>query len=203
MAKNGKKKGAAVVEYPERDYVINEAKLKDGFCNYKYEVTKGTGAGDTHNVKGTNIFLDDMRFAFGQLNVHLAVIDEAFKNSGVEIDDINRFHAHELATRYYVDGLKIIGSKDNESIILSGSKYVSTAGGRIDLVTPKIPLDSLSSYPFHAELKAAADAAREEVAQYKEGKYEVPEEDEQDNSKQLRIGDNVDTDNDEFENAQL
>lgn len=202
MAKNGKKTRAQVVEYPERDYVILNAKLKDGFCNYTYEVTKGIGAGDSHNVKGTNIFLDDMRFAFGQLNVHLAVIDEAFKNSGVEIDDINKFHAHELATRYYVDGIKIIGSKENESIILSGSKYVSTAGGRIDLVTPKIPLDTLSSYPFHVELKAAADAAREEVALYKEGKYKVAEDEGEENPKQLRIGDDVNND-DDFNQAQL
>ena len=37
---------------------------------------------------------------------------------------------------------------------------VGTAGGRIELATPKIPLDNLSSYHWYNELKVAADNAR-------------------------------------------
>lgn len=175
-------------------YVIKEAVIKDEFCNYQFEITEGVGLGDTHNVKGSGIIEDDMRHAFGKLNVHLACIDDIFKHSKVEIADIDEFHNHELAGLYHVAGIKIRGSKENESVIILGNKYVGSAGGRIDLATPKIPLDNLSSYKWYNELKTAVDEIRNEVAQYKEGKYIAveEEEDEKPNPRQLRITDNID-----------
>jgi hypothetical protein len=174
------------------DFTIKEASLKDDFCNYTFEIITGVGSGDTHSVKGSGIIEDDMREAFGKFNVHLAAIDDVFKLSGIELEDIDKYHAHELATRYHVTGFKIKGGTENESIILVGSKFVGTAGGRIELATPKIPLDNLSSYQWYNELKAAADNAREEVALYKEGKYtSVQEEDDKPNPRQLTIGDAI------------
>lgn len=172
-------------------YIIKEAAIKDDFCHYQYEVTDGTGFGDTHNVKGTGIVLNDMHHAFGKLNVHLACIDDVFAHSNTDIDDIDKFHGHELAALYHVTGIKIRGGKHNESVILVGSKHVNSSGGRIDLVTPKIPMDELSSYKWKNELKAAVDAIREEVRLYKEGKYEKVLEEEVENPRQLKITDNI------------
>jgi hypothetical protein len=174
----------------ERNYTIKEASLKDDFCNYTFEIIRGVGHGDTHKVNGSGIIEEDMRLAFARLNVHLATIDDVFKLSDIEMADVDSFHNHELTSRYHVTGFKIKGSTENESIILIGSKYVGTAGGRIELATPKIPLDSLSSYVWYNELKAAADDARLEVALYKEGKYieaEEEEEEEKTNPRQLTI----------------
>lgn len=159
----------------KRPFDITAALIKDGFCNYSYEIIEGVGLGDSHAVKGSGLIEDDMRNAFAVFNVHLAVIDDVFKHSDIEFDDVNKMHAEELTGLYHVTGFKIKGSKDNESIILVGNKYVSQAGGRLELETPKIPLDSLSSYKWYNELKTAADKARLEVALYKEGKYTAVE----------------------------
>lgn len=153
----------------ERDYVIKEAKIKDDFCKYSFEIIKGDGFGDVHNVTGSGIIDDDLIHAFGKLRAHLAIIDDVFKHSDIEIEDIDSYHAHDLTNLYVVTGIKITGGATNECVILKGSKHVSCAG-RIDLTTPKISLDESSSYHWHNELKAAVDKVLYEVALYKEGK---------------------------------
>lgn len=171
----------------KRPFEITMAAIKDGFCNYSYEIIDGVGLGDSHAVKGSGLIEDDMRDAFAVFNVHLAVIDDVFKHSDIEFEDINKMHSEELTGLYHVTGFKIKGSKDNESIILVGNKYVSQAGGRLELETPKIPLDNLSSYKWYNELKIAADKARLEVALYKEGKYTAIEIEEETDLKQTSI----------------
>ncbi len=179
-----------------RPYIIKDATIKDDYCNYSYEITDGIGFGDTHNVKGSGVIEDDLRKAMGILNVHLAVIDDVFKHSGIEIEDIDRYHAHDLTGLYNVTGIKIKGSKENESVIIIGNKYVSSAGGRIELASPKIPLDSMSSYKWYNELIVAVEDVRHEVELYKEGKYVQTDDDDDDepvsNSRQMTIGDAID-----------
>lgn len=174
------------LEQNERPYTIATVQIKDGFCNYSYNIIKGIGTGDTHTVKGSGIVKDDMRTAFNKLNVHLAFMDDIFKHAGIEVDDIDTLHNDELTLLYTVTGFKIKGDEDNESIVLMGTKYVSGGGGRIEMETPKVALDNLSSYVWYNELKAAAAAARLEVALYKEGKYDSPEVDEEEEKKQKR-----------------
>lgn len=173
-----------------REYTINSATIKDGICNYSFDVVKGVGLGDVIAVKGTHIVKDSMRDSFVKFNVHMALYDDVFKHNKIEIEDIDKFHNHELTTLYHVTGIQIVGEEDNESIILIGNKYVSS-GGRIEIKTPKIALDNLSSYKWYNELKAASDDAREEVALYKEGNYELPDQEEEEKEKkkprQLKI----------------
>lgn len=193
---------AVLAGKPHRNYSIIHAAIIDGFCNYGYEITEGIP--DTHNVKGKGIVLDDMPSSFQKYNVHLAALDDAFRLSKIEIDDIDKYHAEEITHQYHVNAFKIKGGKDNESISLGGTKYCNTLGGRLAITTPFIPLDNLSSYKWYNELKAAADAAREEVALYKEGKCTVVEEDADDEvsivigrkkkNKQLSIGEVIDDD---------
>jgi hypothetical protein len=158
-----------------RPFEIKEAKVKDDFCNYNYYVKEGVGAGDTHKVTGTGIVDRDMHLAFAKLNVHLAVIDDVFKHSNIEIGDIDNFHGHDLTVLYSVTGFKFSGSEDNETVVLIGTKYVTSAVGRIEIESPKISLDSGSGYKFYNELKEAADNAKEEVALYALGKCTQPE----------------------------
>jgi len=190
----------------KRSYKIIEALLKDGFCNYTYQIISGIGINDSHGVKSkSGTIKDDMYDAFARLKVHLAVIDDVFKNSKVEFEDIDTMHSDEITLLYEVTGIKIKGSEESESVILIGNKYVS-AGGRITLESPKISLDELSSYKWYNELKTEVDAVREEVALYKEGKYIPVEEDEpEQDPKQMKI--TYDTDGKEvdqlFENAEV
>lgn len=193
-----------------RDYTIKEATLKEDVCNYGYEVTDGPNHGDFHAVKGSGIIDDDLRHAFGRLHVHMAALDSAFTLSGIEVENIDDYHGHELAFRYLATSFKING--DGESVTLKGNKYSPTSGARIELTIPKVALDNLSSYPFAAQLKTAMDALREEVALYKEGKYTAMEQEDKPNSKQLTIGDaleqakggdNEDGDDEDFENGRV
>lgn len=160
----------------KRPYKIVSAKIVDGFCHYGVEVVEGVGLGDKiPTVKGAGLYDPDMGNAFGKLHVHLACIDDAFKLSEVAIDDIDKFHAHEITSLFHVTGIKIVGSDENEAVVITGSKHISCTGGRIEISTPRIPIDELSSYKWHNELKSLVDRIREEVALYKEGKYTLAE----------------------------
>jgi len=170
-----------------KNYEILSAKLNDGKCEYTYQIIDGVGLGDKHNVKGEGIFMDSLQEAFNGLNVHLACIDDVFKHSGVEVDNINNHHTDELATNYLISSFQMKGSSENESVILTGNKYVGSVGGRMEIKTPRITIDNLSSYAWHKELKAALDLCREEVALYKEGYCTLPETIEPTNDKQLTI----------------
>ena len=173
----------AEMELPE--YVIVSAKLNDGKCDFSTRTQIGVHTGEVATIKGVGIYYDSLPDAFRKFNVHLAVIDEAYKHSGIEIDDIDKFHTDDLALSYTVDAFKIKGEGDSETITLIGTKYTSL--GSIGIETPKIALDSLSGYKWYNELKSASDEARREVAEYKEGNFEVPEKEEKPNAKQLRI----------------
>lgn len=196
-----KKKGKKSVE-EDSSFIIVKASIKDDFCHYDYEVTSGIGIGDTHSVKGQGIIDDDLREAFSKLNVHLAVIDDAFKYSKIDIEDIDKEHGHDITVCYHVTGFEIKGSRDNESIVLKGTKYVGTTNGRMEIKTPKIPLDNLSSYKWYNELKASSDLVRSEVELYKGGKYTAVEKEELEaDNRQLSIVDAMDEDY--FENAKV
>lgn len=164
---------------PVRDFKVVEASIKDEYCDYAYEQTSGIGVGRKHKVTGEYIVMVDMLNAFTRFNVHLATLDDAFKVSGILVDDINAFHNHEITMGYRVTGFKVKGIPDCETISFTGTKYSDTARGYFNITTPFIPIDSLSSYKWYNELKDATDAARQEVALYHEGKYRVNEDEEQ------------------------
>lgn len=174
----------AELDIPE--YVIIAAKLNDGKVDFSFRIQKGVHEGDVNNTKGAGIFYDTLQDAFNKFAVHLAVIDQVYKHKGVEIDDIDTMHTDGEVLNYTVSSFKIVGENDSESIQVFGSKY--TPLGDMPVQTPKIPLDGLSSYKWYNELKAASDEVRREVAEYKEGNFEVPEKEEP-TSKQLKITD--------------
>ncbi len=185
----------------KKNYKIINAKITDDFCHYGYEITTGVGLGDVHpGVKGGNLIKDEMRDAFARLRVHLAVIADFFKFHGIAIDDIDKLHSHEITQLFYVTGFKIKGDEESETIQLMGNYHISS-GARMDLETPPIHMDNLSSYKWRNELKDAADSCRGEVALYKEGYYTPVKEDEEDDdipkAKQMKITDSV---GDEFDN---
>lgn len=174
----------------QRTFVIKEATIKEGLCDYKYEIIKGIGLGDTHAVKGKGIVDDDLTEAFAAFHVHLAVIDGIFKYSNIEIKDIDDMKEHELTSLFHVNGFKIKGGTDEQEIVLTGFKYLPDAVGRMELVSPKIILDNLTSYKWYNELQTAVDKACREVELYKGGKCTpVEPENEKENSKQLTIDD--------------
>lgn len=185
----GRKKKDIVDELlkDEREFIIKGATIKDGFCHYSFEPLKGFAKGDQVNVKGAALVHADMSKALNKLNVHLAHIDDAFKAADIEIDDIDKFHKHDLTDLFLVNGFKIKGSTEDEKVILIGSEYVS-AGGRIDLETPPILIAEFAPYKWWNELKAAVDKVRQEVEAYMHGKCTpVEDEEEKEDPKQTKI----------------
>lgn len=189
-----------------RNYKINEASIKDDFCNYRYEVTEGIGLGDTHGVTGAGIIKDELREALGVLHVHLAVMDEIFKHSGIEVEDIDTLHTHELTSLYRVTSFKIKDTKGAAHVTIKGTKYASSAGGWFDITSPSVAMDNLSSYKWYNELKKAVDDICEEVAKYREGNYIPVKNEEETDKDQGSLFDGKTTDDatdDEFEKAEV
>jgi hypothetical protein len=171
--------------------VITNAVIKERLCNYGYEIKTGPGAGDKiPNRKGSAFIHHDMVFAFSELNIHLAIIDDAFKPLG--IDDFREMENHEAIESFSVIGFKITGSEGDEGYILIGEKWVSQGG--IGLETPKIT--ATSNYPFFSELKEKVEAVRNEIELYMNGKCEGVEK-----MPELPFPESIDKkDNNDFEN---
>lgn len=113
----------------------------------------------------------EMTDAFRNLIVHMAVIDDGFQHERFKDTDISALANDEIVASYLVNQFKIKGAGDAESIQLIGNKYVNSVRGRMEVKTPFIELDNLSSYKWHNELKAAADEARLQVSRYNDGYY--------------------------------
>lgn len=177
---------------------IIEASINDGLCNYAYEVKTGPSVGDKHTVKGKGLYYDELGSAFAAFNVHLALIDEVFKHVGMEVASPDAVANDEHTFLYTVSGFKVKKSGDVEHLILIGEKYVSSAGGRLGIVTHKIDLTKYSSYVWHEELKAVTDNARHEVARYMDGHSTPVEVEEKVSSKQMSILDNANEEGDEL-----
>lgn len=152
-------------------YAIKEASIKDDFCNYTFEITEGVGQGASHKVVGPGIVKEELIDAFRNLIVHMAVIDDGFQHERFKDTDISALANDEIVASYMVNQFKIKGAGDAESIQLIGNKYVNSVRGRMEVKTPFIELDNLSSYKWHNELKAAADEARLQVSRYNDGYY--------------------------------
>lgn len=182
----------------KKDVQITKASLVDGRCLYGYEIIAKVGNGDEINRKGKALVHDDMTTAFSKLDVHLAVIDDAYKAAGVEISELNEEHeSDDITYKFSCSGFKMNGSEENGSVILYGTKTVSV-GGIIKIETPKIHLD-MSSYPWVEQLKEAVENAREEVRMYMDGKAAPVEEG---NKDQLKMPfDENDGNDDDFDNA--
>ena len=196
MAK--KKSKQKEVEQEVKPFSITAASLNDEICSYSYEVNIGPNEGDTHNVKGKNVIHPDLGNAFHTLNRHLAALDDAFKGEDIDID---REQNNPIVGLYHVDGIKIKGKTDNESVILIGTKYVNSVSARFSIESPRIAIDPLASYKWHNELKAAVDEIKREVEAYMNGKCTPKEEVEVVDANQLRI-DTKETE-EEFEGAKL
>lgn len=150
-----------------RPIEITNATIKEELCNYGYEIVKGPGTGDKiTSRKGSAIVHEDMIEAFAAMNVHLAIIDDAFKFPGSNLETLDEYQNHELTALFNIHGIKIVGTDENEGYILQGAKFVTT--GSISLETPKIT--KVSGYTFFEELHEAISAARNEVYLYMNGK---------------------------------
>lgn len=154
---------------PNEDFT--SATIVDDYCNYSFDILKGTGEGNKVNVKGKSIVHEDLKNAMQVLDRHLACIDHAFKLSGTIFTNIDQLKNDVLTANYAVSGFKSDGAEDSLRVSLSGSKTVPPIG-TMSLSTPKVDITEMSSYPWHNELKDAIANIKNEVKLYHEGKCE-------------------------------
>lgn len=164
------KMAAYIEDFPEekeKEIEIKSAILKDGSCNYSYELLHGLTKGDELARKGVHIVHDDMYTAFKQLDVFFAHVDGAFHwaNNQTHIDDLE---AHEDMNKFSVYAFKITGSDENRSVIISGNK--DTTIGSVSYNSPKIKLAEGGAYLYVEELRDRMKVVIEQVEAYMNGK---------------------------------
>ena len=151
----------------QKPVAITNASIKDGLCNYGYEILSGPGKGDKiPNRKGSNYIHDDMIDAFRELRVFLAVIDDAFKYSKDQLTSLDDMNSHDIADLFSVTGIRITGSEESIGYVLIGDKLVDA--GVIGLESPKIT--AATAFPYFEELETAVQKVIDEVFEYMNGK---------------------------------
>lgn len=157
---------------------ITAASLVSLFCHFKYlhEVQENTS--DEVSIKRKVPIHEDLRNSFKALNPHLAAICEEVAHEQItdienipEIDETEGAENDPIAeklSKFFVTGFQIEGSGENEGVVLTGSKTLST-GDEVALKTPRIKWED-TKYHFIQELRIAVDAAISEVEQYMGGK---------------------------------
>lgn len=162
----------------EKTIIIKSAALTDlgCFCNYSYEHTVAQNTTNTVNIKSGVLVHDDLKKAFKKLHPHLAVICEEIASVDIgDIDNIDDFdtalHAlgslEDRVAHFTVSKFQISGSGENEGVILTGQKRLST-GEYVSLTSPKIKW--IDGYAFIHDLRIHIEAAVEEVELYMQGK---------------------------------
>ncbi len=146
----------------KKPFIILAAKVKEDLCEYSYEINSGPCEGDqVKGRKGANMVHDDLLKSFQALNVHLAILDDAFEGTDLTFEQMKI-----EAVKFNVNGFKVSGSDDNEGFIIYGSKWVRY--GSVEIDTPKI--SKSNAYPYWDDLCEVMESARNEVLAYMNGR---------------------------------
>lgn len=174
----------------EKNFEIKSSKIVDLYLHYSYTIKDGVNQGDLVNRKGANPIHEDLSKAFSTLDVFLAHIDEAYHwaDNQTPIEELDQ----DIVTEgYAVTGFKLVGSEENQSVILIGTK--NTTYGVIDIVTPKIKLEN-SIYLYVKPLEERLNSVITEVELYHNGKI-APKYEQQ----EMKFG----IEEEDFENAKV
>jgi hypothetical protein len=164
-----------------KEIEIRSGHLKDNmFCHYGYDHTVSANTTDNVARKSQVPVHDDLKVAFRKLNVHLAVICEEINPDDIpdidnlpELDpdpDMTEEDQDPLAvklSRFSVSAFKIVGNGENEGVVLTGQKRLST----LEFVKLETPVTRWQGdYPYVNELHVAIFNLVEEIEQYMQGK---------------------------------
>ena len=164
---------------------IKSGHLKDNmFCHYGYDHTVAANTTDSVSRKSAVPVHDDMKTAFRDLHVHLAVIcKELHPDEIPDIDNLPEMDTDPDMTdedqdplalklsRFSVSSFRIVGNGENEGVILTGQKRLST-NEHIKIETPVTRYQG--DYAFVNELHVAIFNLVEEIEQYMNGKQAPP-----------------------------
>lgn len=168
-------------EIDDQTIRVTGGRIKDHYGSLSFEITEGNGKGGVATFNGSKkklIARTDLLNAFADLNVHLAALDDAFKAVGIDSESLEALKTNAITGKYCVVGVKLTGEEEDLKVSLIGDKSISVSMGRMYIETPAIPLEG-SSYAHAEELAEAIDTLREELEQYKNGKYDIAEEEDE------------------------
>jgi hypothetical protein len=153
---------------PRKEIEIKSASLKSIFGHFNYDHRLGNDTTNRIKVKSEVPVHDDYISAFGNLDVHLAIICEEIEPRGHSIEELlsNKKFSEKIEL-FSVSGFRLEGNVDDPQVVLVGNKRLK-AGGYLGLETPKTKLNS--GYPYAHEFSEAIDHCIYEVEQYKDGK---------------------------------
>lgn len=160
---------------------IRTGTLKDNmFCHYGYDHTVAANTTDSVTRKSQVPVHDDLIASFRDMNVHLAIVcEEIHPDDITDIDNLPELDLDPELTeedqdplalklsRFTVSSFKVVGNGENEGVILTGQKRLST-NDYVKLETPVVKWHS--DYAFVNELHVAIFNAVEEIEQYMNGK---------------------------------
>ena len=128
---------------------------------------------------------DDLKTAFGKLNIHLALLcdqlamptKKAFAKlqvlmSEAKIVEGEGKNSDREDPFFHVYSFSISGNEENEAIVISG--YMEGTYGEVDLSNPPIKWDN-TDYPFSDQLSEDAQACIYEVKEYLFNEKRAPE----------------------------
>ena len=161
---------------PVNTIVITGAVLKSETCKLKYDHHRANDVVDECTNNSSALVHADLKKAFSKLTPHLAVKCEQIDASLIsDIETIEKYdeEIHEEGglehkiSMFHVYGFQVQGVGENEGVILTGSRTLST-GEDVTLISPKITWDS--DYLFVPDLQVAVDNLKKEVLEYHNGK---------------------------------
>lgn len=180
MAKKSSKKSSKAATTPDENEVfkieVTGAMLLDEKCKYSYRIVSGVGKGSSHNVNNHPGIVDqDMIDAFKALNVHLAIMDDAFDAAGLPVENLSEIDNTPLSENYNVSGFEVKGKDESMAIVLIGDKYLKRSSKRMQLKTPNIDLWN-TMYEHNGSLESAINYLKREIEMFHNGKYTLPKE---------------------------
>lgn len=125
----------------------------------------------------------DLVQAFRELNYHLAIITEQFRETAIVEDFVNHVmsrnnidpisdeeeYCQEILERTFCTGVTIKKDGQNQIVILDGVRLLKS--GSIELTSPGVAVHT-SNYRFLTEFKLAVDDVKDECEKYLDGKCE-------------------------------
>ncbi|MFB6453746.1 hypothetical protein ACE38W_00620 [Chitinophaga sp. Hz27] len=171
--------------FEHKDIEIKSGNLKDGmFCHYSYEHTVQANTTNNLSCKSQVPVHEDLIAAFKLFNVHLAVICEEINPDDIPaIDNLPKLDTKltyedpaqdplaKMLDCFSVSSFRIAANGENEGVILSGLKRLST-GEYVKLETPVTKFQS--DYAFTHELRLAVFDVLTEIEEYMKGKQAPP-----------------------------
>lgn len=150
---------------------IKSATLRDGlFCTYAYEQHLSNDISNKTKTTSDLPVHDDLKNAFGKLNVHMAIICEDLLPAEVDLDSLEGVSesAKAIIDSFSATSIKMDGELGSDGVFISGTVKLST-GEILKLETPKINFSN-SKYALLSDLTINVYDLIEEVNLYIGGK---------------------------------